>query len=545
MVRGRESSRGVARGAWALGCQGVEGAVGIGALLGLTLCVVRQLESPVTQLGDSVASALTCSFLAGALLAAMALSVGGGRPPARASRRSSILGALRAVALLGGAACSVLMCVVPSGREPCTAAVASGVLMGAGAAACAPAWARWAAFGRPTCIVRLAAGSVPVAAGVFAAFHLVPDAASSCAVLLLSAAACLACLRLVEGADRRGSGWRWELDERAPLRLLTAMSDRGDQLEGLSARVVGELAQVRAVFRVLWMPLSCVVFCAFIVGLTWDAGASAEWQWRGGVPDQLGVCLGALATFLAGMGLSRRRGDEACLAVLSRGVLPVCLLMVLLVPVCKGFATTPLEIGACALASTASFSALMGVAFTEAIVAARLSGTRPDAVVSVMVVLLAAADVLGVVSITFLGESGRVLCLVVEAIMLASVCVSYAMRARGVRALESADGEVADDRGQAGDSARGGGVRTEGALTRRCAEIARESDLSRREEQVLRLLARGHSSRYVATELGISENTVRTHARHIYEKTGVASREELFSLVDGVPVGEDGPSRGR
>ncbi|MEE8715979.1 MAG: helix-turn-helix transcriptional regulator [Coriobacteriales bacterium] len=544
MVRGRGSSEGVARGAWALGRQGVEGAVGIGVLLGLTLCVVRQLESPVTQLGNSVASALTCSFLAGALLAAMALSVGGGRPPARASRRSSVLGALRAVALLGGTACSVLMCAVPSGGEP-RAAVVAGVLMGAGAAACVPAWARWAALGRPTRIARLAAGSVPVAAGVFAAFHLAPDAASSCVVLLLSAAACLACLRLVEGADRRGSEWRWEFDERAPLRLLTAMSDRGDQLEGLSARVVGELAQVRAVFRVLWMPLSCAVFCAFIVGLTWDAGASAEWQWRGGVPDQLGVCLGALATFLAGMGLSRRRGDEACLAVLSRGVLPVCLLMVLLVPVCKGFATTPFEIGACALASTASFSALMGVAFTEAIVAARLSGTRPDAVASVMVVLLAAADVLGVVSITFLGESGRVLCLVVEAIMLASVCVSYAMRARGVRALESADGEEADDRGSAGDGARGGGVRTEEALTRRCAEIARESDLSRREEQVLRLLARGHSSRYVATELGISENTVRTHARHIYEKTGVASREELFSLVDGVPVGEDGPSRGR
>lgn len=30
----------------------------------------------------------------------------------------------------------------------------------------------------------------------------------------------------------------------------------------------------------------------------------------------------------------------------------------------------------------------------------------------------------------------------------------------------------------------------------------------------------------------ISENTVRTHARHIYTKLGVGSREEIIDLID-------------
>lgn len=47
---------------------------------------------------------------------------------------------------------------------------------------------------------------------------------------------------------------------------------------------------------------------------------------------------------------------------------------------------------------------------------------------------------------------------------------------------------------------------------------------------------RGYGSSYIAPALGISENTVRTHVRHIYEKLGVSSREALIALVDSRPA---------
>jgi two-component system nitrate/nitrite response regulator NarL len=51
--------------------------------------------------------------------------------------------------------------------------------------------------------------------------------------------------------------------------------------------------------------------------------------------------------------------------------------------------------------------------------------------------------------------------------------------------------------------------------------------LSRREAEVLPLLQRGDSNAQIALALGVGVETVRTHARNIYRKLGVASRREL------------------
>jgi DNA-binding NarL/FixJ family response regulator len=55
-------------------------------------------------------------------------------------------------------------------------------------------------------------------------------------------------------------------------------------------------------------------------------------------------------------------------------------------------------------------------------------------------------------------------------------------------------------------------------------EPASARGLSRREIEVLRLLAEGHTNRAIAGTLSVSERTVESHVFHIFSKLGVSSR---------------------
>ena len=55
------------------------------------------------------------------------------------------------------------------------------------------------------------------------------------------------------------------------------------------------------------------------------------------------------------------------------------------------------------------------------------------------------------------------------------------------------------------------------------------SGLSRREMEVLVRLAQGKTTPQISKELFISENTVKTHVRHILEKLEAANRTEAVS----------------
>jgi DNA-binding NarL/FixJ family response regulator len=57
--------------------------------------------------------------------------------------------------------------------------------------------------------------------------------------------------------------------------------------------------------------------------------------------------------------------------------------------------------------------------------------------------------------------------------------------------------------------------------------------LSPREEQVLRLLAKGHRSKEIAEELQVGLGTVNTYVRHIYEKLHVRSRAQAVAKLLG------------
>jgi DNA-binding NarL/FixJ family response regulator len=56
-----------------------------------------------------------------------------------------------------------------------------------------------------------------------------------------------------------------------------------------------------------------------------------------------------------------------------------------------------------------------------------------------------------------------------------------------------------------------------------------KADLSSREMEVLQCLAQGMTTSQIAVRLVISENTVKTHVRHILEKLEASTRLEAVS----------------
>lgn len=54
--------------------------------------------------------------------------------------------------------------------------------------------------------------------------------------------------------------------------------------------------------------------------------------------------------------------------------------------------------------------------------------------------------------------------------------------------------------------------------------------LTRKELQVIRLLAQGKKNKEIGLFLGISEHTVESHLQHIYEKLSVSSRTEAILI---------------
>jgi DNA-binding NarL/FixJ family response regulator len=59
-----------------------------------------------------------------------------------------------------------------------------------------------------------------------------------------------------------------------------------------------------------------------------------------------------------------------------------------------------------------------------------------------------------------------------------------------------------------------------------------EGGLSRREVEVLECLAKGKTTLQIAADLFVSENTVKTHVRHILEKLEASNRAEAVSKAN-------------
>jgi DNA-binding NarL/FixJ family response regulator len=92
------------------------------------------------------------------------------------------------------------------------------------------------------------------------------------------------------------------------------------------------------------------------------------------------------------------------------------------------------------------------------------------------------------------------------------------------------------------DSDAGAAVLGAAGHTRAACE-QRVADLTVREIQVLRLLARGHTAPQIARALGVSAKTASNHIQNLYGKISVHTRARatLFAIEHGLVSGSPDP----
>lgn len=139
-------------------------------------------------------------------------------------------------------------------------------------------------------------------------------------------------------------------------------------------------------------------------------------------------------------------------------------------------------------------------------------------------------------------SESAVLGFIVFALSLSMVCLltDNLPRTRKLFIYDDESGEAAASRTASGPAAYE--TKSEGSTAANVAVASSDEQvrewlrtkhgLTAREIDVALLIARGRSKTFIADELFISENTVRTHSKNVYTKLGIHSREELISLFE-------------
>lgn len=161
--------------------------------------------------------------------------------------------------------------------------------------------------------------------------------------------------------------------------------------------------------------------------------------------------------------------------------------------------------------------------------------------------------VAGVISVFCLVEQGALTIVVVALLVVAAAFLftGQAGRYLDIEDFRTVDASHTPDSHVGGDSRQGKAfsagdctaqtasadpsVLSQATLDQRISELAGAYMLSARETDVFRLWATGHTLKYIQEKLYLSPSTVKTHVRHIYDKTGKHSRAEIVELLDQQP----------
>ena len=139
--------------------------------------------------------------------------------------------------------------------------------------------------------------------------------------------------------------------------------------------------------------------------------------------------------------------------------------------------------------------------------------------------------------------TARVLMVAGAAMYAMSLVLVWSLKTRRSGGASGADARAEQGAGEASGEAQGveGGQAIDAvdvadrpaSFEETAARLAREHSLTAREEQVVALVACGRSAVYIAGELGIAPETVRSYLKSAYPKLGVHSKQELIDLFVG------------
>lgn len=127
--------------------------------------------------------------------------------------------------------------------------------------------------------------------------------------------------------------------------------------------------------------------------------------------------------------------------------------------------------------------------------------------------------------------------LLIAVMGLARLCTVLWRRHRAdePRALSTVDEEGGNAACMSGGPEADGEAETVAVPTEPDNHLGRFSDaygLTNRERDIFALFAEGRSAPYIAEMLVLSENTVKTHLRHIYTKCNLHNRQELLDAIE-------------
>lgn len=472
------------------------------------------------------AYSIPSAFVLGAVLVACALGSSRGGGGARGLLRGRRLVPLAAVLVLLGMASLGCLLWHASTSSPLLALVS--VALGAGLALGVLAWQR---------------AICSVGSGVLINVVLAACVAFSLVSLLLIALPRAAAYAVVALLCCLSFGLLWKMG------AATGGHGAGHVVVGLcgdgcaSPRTHGRLGLRRA-FRGWGTTLSCLGSLGFVAGISRSTTLYAGVD-RTTVAVESSLCILGIAVVLIVVWrvLGRRFSPERFYQV---GFPVIATSMVV-------FAALPNEITAAFSGFAFFFFELsLMVAAVHSIQESRGRGQDPVAVYALVAgfayVLLGLGTTASLLIGTLGDEGVSVFALaVVVCIYALSIPLVIQVRRRGVPQGEPSDAPVGSGGADGGEGGVPGGPAAvsggEGdgrsrpldmldIAARDAHGLAVRFGLSPREEEILALTFVGKDSPTIAAELGLSDNTVRTHRKNIYRKLDVHSKQEALALLD-------------
>ena len=286
----------------------------------------------------------------------------------------------------------------------------------------------------------------------------------------------------------------------------------GDESCGQAGTHIGHLSRRKQVLSAF--AIGGLLFNFFTMGLTFlpeDAGVASG----SNVQMKPGAYAFALCISLAVLAVFTRK--DSCKADSLDRTLFLCLPIALAIALVSPFTDTVMAESDFLLINLLPYGgiALLNIIGLTAVVRfAQMSNVLAMVMVGICMAGCAIAMAIGMLVFSLMGADAQKVSLVVLTSYLAGMLVFLIANQGGLSTSDNASSKPRSKKDI-------------------CVQLAEKHSLTPREQEVLVYLSQGRSARYIADQLVISPDTVRTHMKRIYKKCGVHTKEELLDLING------------